>query len=290
MGPGDARTWTQVQFFVSRCLGFFQHHCETEYSFNTHIFCQWRTASTRQPQIDNSSTFVQIFWSCSAWKFTHRISVDVSWPCSLLECSAGLKDRLWGPRNKSRGCPREGLTGSGRWPGLAQLDGLTANATFPPETFSASSLRGVGLHSKSTFFTQTKGGWFLYATGGNLWAKGREESVLQGFPEPPQHVQTSAAQKHTGGGGGLIKYSAANEWASVSLPLPVCDWRHGCFHGGDFLATVESAEWVQLKFTATSRRREARRMVGDGVLLDIWRPEEAWLEERDRTSLGEMIR
>lgn len=143
---------------------------------------------------------------------------------------------------------------------------------------------GVGLHSKSTFLTQTKGGWFLYATGGNLWAKGREASVLQGFPEPPQHVQTSAAQKHTGGGGWLIKYSAANEWASVSLPLPVCDWRHGCFHGGDFLAMVESAGWVQLKFTATSRRREARRMVGDGVLLDIQRPEAAWLKERDRTS------
>lgn len=59
----------------------------------------------------------------------HQVSAVSSWPCSLLECSADLKDKWCGPVMKAvcmgLGKHKERLSGSGRWPRLGQLSSLS---------------------------------------------------------------------------------------------------------------------------------------------------------------------
>lgn len=60
----------------------------------------------------------------------HQLSAALSWPCSLLECSADLKDKWCGPVLKAvcmgLGQHKERLSGSHRWPRLDQLSSLSA--------------------------------------------------------------------------------------------------------------------------------------------------------------------
>lgn len=84
---------------------------------------QWKT------QLHTVNPNQRFFMPMSHSHSGHQVSAVLSWPCSLLECSADLKRQVGWPGNESclyEACEhKEWLSGSGRWPSLGQLSGLS---------------------------------------------------------------------------------------------------------------------------------------------------------------------
>lgn len=167
------------------------------------------------------------------------MSVDVSRPCSLLECAAAFKDQQRGPEIKAEclglGLPKRGAHWVRQMAETGPVyPGLTATQPFLPKRArrpASEGWRGGECSNRRTYsiikqsFNLDGRGWFLYAiTGGTCGLKVTSQSSA-GFSWPSP---TCAVQHRTKAQGRV------GAWCNIQQQMnePVCHRRCLCVTEG----------------------------------------------------------